>query len=115
MPEDAAPIDFTGLIQDGDLVVRRKATAEPVTLTEVLVTQAAHLPPFRVMVEPLFSDTFSAWVPNVSLLSYGVIGNARRAREADKSWRRCRGPAYAQTITNSNAGETGLLQATDSA
>ncbi|OAF10957.1 acetyl-CoA hydrolase/transferase family protein [Bradyrhizobium neotropicale] len=84
MPGDAAPIDFTGLIRDGGLVVCGQATAEPVTLTETLVTQAAHLPPFCMMVGPLFSETFSTCAPNVSFQSYGVIGNARRLAKAGR-------------------------------
>lgn len=34
MPERRSPIDFSGLIREGDLVVYGQATAEPVTLTE---------------------------------------------------------------------------------
>ncbi|MGY8667554.1 acetyl-CoA hydrolase/transferase C-terminal domain-containing protein [Bradyrhizobium sp. UFLA05-109] len=76
---DAPSIDFTGLIRDGDLVVCGQTTAEPRTLTEALVTQADRLPSFRLLVGPLFSDTFSSEsASNISFLSYGVIGNARR-------------------------------------
>jgi len=53
-------VDFSGLIREGDRVVCGQATAEPVTLTEALVAQAGHLPAFRMMVGPIFSDTFSA-------------------------------------------------------
>ncbi|WGD54287.1 acetyl-CoA hydrolase/transferase C-terminal domain-containing protein [Bradyrhizobium sp. CB1650] len=84
MPGDTAPIDFAGLIQDGDLVVCGQATAEPLTLTEALVAQAAQLPRFRMLVGPVFSETFSACAPNVSFLSYGVIGNARRLAKAGR-------------------------------
>lgn len=85
MATDTSPIDFTGLIREGDLVVCGQATAEPVTLTEALVAQAQHLPSFRMMVGALFSDTFSAaCAPNVSFLSYGVIGNARRLAKAGR-------------------------------
>jgi acyl-CoA hydrolase len=85
MPGDTTPIDFSGLIREGDLVVCGQATAEPVTLTEALVAQAEYLPRFRMMVGPLFSDTFSAArAPNVSFLSYGVIGNARRLAKAGR-------------------------------
>lgn len=83
MPGDTSPIDFSGLIREGDLVVCGQATAEPVTLTEALMAQAGHLPSFRMMVGPIFSDTFSAaCAPNVSFQSYGVIGNARRLAKA---------------------------------
>jgi len=79
MPVNTSPIDFSSLIRDGDLVVCGQATAEPLTLTEALVAQAADLPAFRMMVGPIFSQTFSAaCAPNMSFLSYGVIGNARR-------------------------------------
>jgi len=77
--------DFSGLIRDGDLVVCGQATAEPVTLTEALMAQAGQLPAFRMMVGPIFSETFSATCPpNVSFQSYGVIGNARRLAKAGR-------------------------------
>ncbi|PDT89803.1 4-hydroxybutyrate CoA-transferase [Bradyrhizobium sp. Y36] len=85
MPGSAAPIDFSGLIREGDLVVCGQATAEPVTLTVALMAQAAQLPPFRMMIGPVFSDTFSAaCAPNVAFQSYGVIGNARRLARAGR-------------------------------
>jgi len=85
MPEHAAPVDFSGLIREDDLVVCGQATAEPVTLTEALMAQAGHLPPFRMMVGPIFSDTFAnPCAPNVSFQSYGVIGNARRLARAGR-------------------------------
>jgi acyl-CoA hydrolase len=81
----ATPIDFSGLIREGDLVVCGQATAEPVTLTEALMAHAEQLPPFRMMVGPVFSDTFSAsCAPNVSFQSYGVIGNTRRLAKAGR-------------------------------
>ncbi|WP_426408883.1 acetyl-CoA hydrolase/transferase family protein [Bradyrhizobium ganzhouense] len=85
MPGDTTPIDFSGLIRAGDLVVCGQATAEPVTLTEALVAQAGHLPAFRMMVGPVFSETFSAaCAPNISFQSYGVIGNTRRLAKAGR-------------------------------
>ncbi|MCP3464187.1 MULTISPECIES: acetyl-CoA hydrolase/transferase family protein [unclassified Bradyrhizobium] len=85
MSGNAPTIDFTGLIQDGDLVVCGQATAEPRTLTEALVAQADHLPPLRLLVGPLFSETFSSeCAANISFLSYGVIGNARRLARAGR-------------------------------
>ncbi|UYO39447.1 4-hydroxybutyrate CoA-transferase [Rhodopseudomonas palustris] len=84
MPAQSASIDFTGLIRAGDLVVCGQATAEPLTLTEALMAQAADLPPFRLMVGPVFSDTFAAAPPNVSFVSYGVIGNARKLARAGR-------------------------------
>lgn len=85
MPERAAPVGYSDLIREGDLVVCGQATAEPVTLTAALMAQAGHLPPFRMMVGPIFSDTFpAACAPNVAFQSYGVIGNARRLARAGR-------------------------------
>jgi len=84
MPAQSASIDFAGLIRAGDLVVCGQATAESLTLTEALMAQAADLPPFRLMVGPVFSDTFVAAPPNVSFVSYGVIGNARKLARAGR-------------------------------
>jgi acyl-CoA hydrolase len=85
MPEIATSIDFAGLIREGDLVVCGQATAEPRTLTEALVEQADRLPAFRMMVGPVYSDTFSSErASTISLLSYGVIGNARRLARAGR-------------------------------
>jgi acyl-CoA hydrolase len=78
-----APIDFTGLIRAGDVVVCGQATAEPRTLTEALVAQKDKLPPFTLLVGPVFSDTFAAdRVGNIQFLSYGVIGSARALAKA---------------------------------
>jgi acyl-CoA hydrolase len=85
MPEPVAPINFSCLIREGDLVVCGQATAEPVTLTEALMAQAAELPAFRMMVGPIFSETFSAaCASSVSFQSYGVIGNTRRLAKAGR-------------------------------
>ncbi|MHC2677361.1 acyl-CoA hydrolase [Bradyrhizobium diazoefficiens] len=85
MPEDSSPIDFAGLVRNDDLVVCGQATAEPVTLTEALMAQAAQLPPFRMIIGPVFSETFSAsCAGNVSFQSYGVIGNSRRLAKAGR-------------------------------
>jgi acyl-CoA hydrolase len=85
MTDAASSIDFAGLIRHGDLVVCGQATAEPRTLTEALVAQAARLPPFRMLVGPLFSDTFTTEAAaNIAFLSYGVIGNARSLARAGR-------------------------------
>lgn len=85
MPADASAIDFTGLIRENDLVVCGQATAEPRTLTEALMAQADRLPAFRMMLGPVFSDTFAPErAAKVSFLSYGVIGNARRLARAGR-------------------------------
>ncbi len=82
---DETSIDLAGLIREGDLVVCGQATAEPRTLTEALIAQADGLPPFRLMVGPVFSDTFAPErAKNISYLSYGVIGNARRLAKAGR-------------------------------
>jgi acyl-CoA hydrolase len=79
----AAALDFTGLIRAGDVVVCGQATAEPRTLTEALVAQQRRLPPFTMLVGPLFSDTFTpAKAEGMSFASYGVIGNARALAKA---------------------------------
>ncbi|MCG6206959.1 4-hydroxybutyrate CoA-transferase [Rhodopseudomonas sp. HC1] len=84
MSAESSPLDFAGLIRAGDLVVCGQATAEPLTLTEALMAQAAALPPFRLMLGPVFSDTFGSAPPNVSFVSYGVIGNARKLARAGR-------------------------------
>jgi acyl-CoA hydrolase len=81
----AASLDFADIIRAGDVVVCGQATAEPRTLTEALVAQKDRLPPFTVIVGPLFSDTF---VPErtsgIMFQSYGVIGNARALAMAQR-------------------------------
>lgn len=87
---DAIPadeLDFAGLIKPGDVVVCGQATAEPRTLTEAIVAQKDRLPPFSMMVGPVFTGTFAPdQTAGIEFLSYGVIGNARalaRARRLD--------------------------------
>jgi acyl-CoA hydrolase len=87
MPENAAPtsLDFAAFIRPGDVVVCGGATAEPRTLTEALVAQAGRLPPFTVVVGPLFSQTFRGnEAPPVSFRGYGAIGNARTLAKAGR-------------------------------
>ncbi len=85
MTDVAASIDFAGLIRTGDLVVCGQATAEPRTLTEALVAQVDSLPAFRMLIGPLFSDTFAfPRAAKMSYLSYGVIGNARSLARAGR-------------------------------
>jgi acyl-CoA hydrolase len=83
----AMSIDFAGIIRAGDVVVCGQATAEPRTLTEALIAQKDRLPPFSVVVGPVFSETFSPERSSgVPFTSYGVIGNARalaKARQLD--------------------------------
>jgi acyl-CoA hydrolase len=80
-------LDFAGIIRAGDVVVCGQATAEPRTLTEALIAQKSRLPPFTLVVGPIFSDTFAAErVSGIAFASYGVIGNARalaRTRQLD--------------------------------
>jgi hypothetical protein len=75
----ADALDFSGIIRAGDVVVCGQATSEPRTLTKALIAQADKLPPFKMVVGPLFSDTFAApeRTAGIELLSYGAIGNAR--------------------------------------
>jgi acyl-CoA hydrolase len=71
-------LDFAGLIRAGDVVVCGQATAEPRTLTEALVAQKDRLPPFTIVVGPVFSDTFAPErSAGIAFRSYGVIGNTR--------------------------------------
>ncbi|WP_458757119.1 acetyl-CoA hydrolase/transferase family protein [Afipia sp. TerB] len=79
----AEELDFAGLIQPGDVVVCGQATAEPRTLTEAIVAQKDRLPPFSMMVGPLFTNTFALErTDGIDFLSYGVIGNARALAKA---------------------------------
>jgi acyl-CoA hydrolase len=76
-------LDFAGLIKPGDVVVCGQATAEPRTLTEAIVAQKDRLPPFTMMVGPIFTDTFAPdRTTGIEFLSYGVIGNARTLAKA---------------------------------
>jgi acyl-CoA hydrolase len=84
-PIVSTSIDFAGIIRAGDLVVCGQATAEPRTLTEALIAQADRLPPFTMMLGPVFSDTFRPeQASNISFQAYGVIGNARALAKAGK-------------------------------
>ena len=79
----ADDLDFAGIIRPGDVVVCGQATAEPRTLTERLVAQKDRLPPFTMMVGPVFTDTFAPErTTGIDFLSYGVIGNARALAKA---------------------------------
>jgi acyl-CoA hydrolase len=78
-------IDFADIIRPGDVVVCGQATAEPRTLTEALVAQADRLPPFAMVIGPVFSETFHpARTGGMSFRSYGVIGNARALAKAGR-------------------------------
>jgi acyl-CoA hydrolase len=79
----ADELDFTGLIRAGDVVVCGQATAEPRTLTEAIVAQKDRLPPFSMMVGPVFTNTFAPdRTAGIEFVSYGVIGNARALAKA---------------------------------
>ena len=79
----ADDLDFAGIIKPGDVVVCGQATAEPRTLTETLVAQKDRLPPFTMMVGPVFTGTFAPErTTGIDFLSYGVIGNARALAKA---------------------------------
>jgi acyl-CoA hydrolase len=84
---NAASLDFAGIIRSGDVVVCGQATAEPRTLTEALIAQKHRLPPFSIVVGPVFSDTFAPdQVSGIAFTSYGVIGKSRalaRTRQLD--------------------------------
>lgn len=77
--------DFAGIIRPGDVVVCGQATAEPRTLTTALMAQTDRLPPFTMIVGPLFSDTFSPdRSSGVAFQSYGVVGTARSLARAGR-------------------------------
>ncbi|MBI5265058.1 MAG: acetyl-CoA hydrolase/transferase family protein [Bradyrhizobium sp.] len=81
----ATSIDFADIIRPGDVVVCGQATAEPRTLTRALVEQADRLPPFTLVIGPVFSDTFAPeGVAGIAFLSYGVIGNSRALARAGR-------------------------------
>jgi acyl-CoA hydrolase len=81
----ADQLDFAGLIRAGDIVVCGQATAEPRTLTEAIVAQKDRLPPFSMMVGPVFTNTFAPdRTAGIDFLSYGVIGNARALAKAGR-------------------------------
>jgi acyl-CoA hydrolase len=78
-------LDFADLIRAGDVVVCGQATAEPRTLTEAIVAQKDRLPPFSMMVGPIFTNTFAPdRTAGIGFLSYGVIGNARALAKAGR-------------------------------
>lgn len=78
-------LDFADIIKVGDVVVCGQATAEPRTLTEALVGQAGSLPPFTLVIGPVFSETFHpSRTAGISFRSYGVIGNARNLARANR-------------------------------
>ena len=80
-----SPLDFADIIRAGDVVVCGQATAEPRTLTEALVARKDRLPPFTVVVGPVFSDTFAPErTSGIMFQSYGVIGNARALAKAQQ-------------------------------
>lgn len=81
----ADDLDYASLIKAGDVVVCGQATAEPRTLTETVIAQKDRLPPFSIMVGPLFTNTFAPdSTAGIEFLSYGVIGNARALTKAGR-------------------------------
>lgn len=81
----SSSIDFADIIRAGDLIVCGQATAEPRTLTEALVAQTDSLPPFTMMLGPVFSDTFRPErTSRISFKAYGVIGRARALAKAGR-------------------------------
>jgi acyl-CoA hydrolase len=81
----ADDLDFVDLIRAGDVVVCGQATAEPRTLTEAIVAQKDRLPPFTMLVGPVFTDTFAPdRTAGIDFLSYGVIGNTRALAKAGR-------------------------------
>jgi hypothetical protein len=93
----AVALDFAGIIRAGDVVVCGQATAEPRSLTEALIAQKSGLPPFTMVVGPIFSDTFTPErVSGIDFVSYGVIGQARLLPKAGAA--ACRDPQQLRCV-----------------
>ncbi len=78
-------LDYRAIIAPNDVVVCGQATAEPLTLTEALVRQQRQLPPFKVMIGPLFTTAFTPdATAGMQFISYGVMGGARTLAKAGR-------------------------------
>jgi acetyl-CoA hydrolase len=77
---DAPLPRFAELIRPNDQIVIGQAGAEPLSLTRALVGEAQHLPPCRLFLGAVLSDTFETELPtHLSLAGYGVMGRSVRA------------------------------------
>ncbi|MGE5795085.1 MAG: acetyl-CoA hydrolase/transferase family protein [Bacteroidota bacterium] len=79
---DPAALDLARFIRPGDTVAVAQGAAEPLTLTEALVAQAARLGALRVFLGAMYSDTFARdAAPGFRYASYGALAsNLRLAR-----------------------------------
>jgi acyl-CoA hydrolase len=76
-PLDAAALDLVGLIRSGDRILVGQGTAEPLSLTEALVSQRHRIGPVDVFLGAVFSDTFAPdRTDGMSFRGYGGIGGA---------------------------------------
>lgn len=83
--QPVSALDFPSLVGGGDRILIGQGTAEPLTLTRRLMQQAHALPPCRVFVGPLYSDTFRPDAPaHISFESYGAIGRAAELAKAGR-------------------------------
>lgn len=73
----ADTLDFTSIVRPGDRIVCGQAAAEPLTLTEALIAQKDRLPPFKLFLGPVYSQTFAPErTEGIALSSYGAMGNS---------------------------------------
>jgi len=79
---DPAAPDLARFIRPGDTVAVAQGASEPMTLTEALVAQAAHLGALKVFIGAMYSNTFAPDVaPGFRYASYGALAsNLRLAR-----------------------------------
>lgn len=81
----ASRLDLRPYIREHDRILLGQGTAEPRTLTEVLMAQAGDLPACRVFLGPTYSETFSPDAPeHLTFESYGAIGKAARLARAGR-------------------------------
>lgn len=72
---DEQNFDIARFIRPGDRVVCGQGTAEPLTLTEALVSQAGAIGPLSLFLGVGFSQSFGADAPeNIAFSSYGAMG-----------------------------------------
>jgi acyl-CoA hydrolase len=72
---DDQNLDIARFVRPGDRVVCGQGTAEPLTLAEALVSQAAAIGPFSLFLGVGFSQSFGADAPEtIAFSSYGAMG-----------------------------------------
>lgn len=85
VPIPAHDLPLQTVLTEGARVLIGQGTAEPLTLTRALLKQAETLPPFRLFVGPIYSDTFEGELPpDLEFESYGAIGRTARLARAGR-------------------------------